>query len=56
MWILGGSFKGLLWFGQRPRGTLHSGDFYFDVTRGCMLVTDGTGTWFNPISPALPPY
>jgi hypothetical protein len=55
-WILGGSFKGMFWFAQRPKGTLNSGDYYFDVTRGCMLVTDGTGTWFNPISPALPPY
>jgi hypothetical protein len=56
MWILGGSFKGIFWFAQRPQGTLNSGDYYFDVTRGCMLVTDGTGAWFNPISPALPPY
>ena len=55
MWILGGSFKGIFWFAQRPTATLNTGDYYFDVTRGCMLVTDGTGAWFNPISPALPP-
>ncbi|MGA7385087.1 MAG: hypothetical protein WBW81_10505 [Methylocella sp.] len=55
LWILGGSFKGVFWFAQRPTGPLNTGDYYFDVTRGCMLVTDGAGAWFNPISPALPP-
>ena len=55
LWILGGTFKGILWYDERPTGPLNTGDYYYDVGRGCMLVTDGAGNWFNPISPALPP-
>ncbi|MGH6846770.1 MAG: hypothetical protein ACREC0_04810 [Methylocella sp.] len=54
LWILAGTFKGILWYDKRPTGALNTGDFYYDVGRGCMLVTDGAGNWFNPISPALP--
>ena len=55
LWILAGTFKGILWYDERPIGALNTGDYYYDVGRGCMLVTDGAGNWFNPISPALPP-
>jgi hypothetical protein len=55
LWILAGTFKGILWYDERPTGALNTGDYYYDVGRGCMLVTDGAGNWFNPISPALPP-
>jgi hypothetical protein len=55
LWILAGTFKGILWHHERPSGALNTGDYYYDVGRGCMLVTDGAGKWFNPISPALPP-
>lgn len=55
VWILAGVFKGINWFGIRPGGVLNSGDFYFDVVRGIMLVTDGAGSWYNALSVALPP-
>jgi hypothetical protein len=55
LWILAGTFKGILWYDERPTGALSTGDYYYDVGRGCVLVTDGAGNWSNPISPALPP-
>jgi hypothetical protein len=55
LWILAGTFNGILWHDGHPTGGLNSGDYYYNVGRGCMLVTDGVGNWFNPVSQALPP-
>jgi hypothetical protein len=55
MWMLAGAFKGIFWYTERPIGALNTRDYYYNVIRGCMLVTDGSGSWFNPLSPALPP-
>jgi hypothetical protein len=40
---------------MRPTGVLNSGDCYYDVSRGGLLITDGAWNWFNPFSAALPP-
>ncbi|MGC2224805.1 MAG: hypothetical protein WA624_21795 [Methylocella sp.] len=34
---------------------LNSGDYYYDVPRGGLLITDGAENWFDPFSVALPP-